>query len=130
VIVIDTSAIIAILKNEPERRSFNKIIEGSDSCLMSIVSFVESSIVIENRYGDEGLSDFDRFIASAQIQIVPVDLEQAHIARAAFRQYGKRRHPAGLNFGDCFSYALAKAKHLPLLFKGRDFPKTDIQVAP
>jgi ribonuclease VapC len=127
--IIDTSALIAVLTDEPERRSFNRAIENADSCLMSTASFVESSIVIENSRGYDGLRDFDLFVTSAGIELVPVDEEQARIARKAFRQYGKGHHTAGLNFGDCFSYALAKVTGLPLLYKGGDFSLTDIDSA-
>jgi ribonuclease VapC len=125
--IIDTSAIIAILNDEPERRSFNEAIEKSDVCLLSTAGFVEASIVIENSRGYEGLRDFDLWMAAARIELAPVDADQAQIARRAFRQFGKGRHPAALNFGDCFSYALATASGFPLLFKGEDFKKTDIQ---
>ncbi len=127
--VIDTSAILAILRDEPERRAFNEAIEAAESRLMSAASFVEASMVIETRRGYEGLRDFDLFMAKAGIEIAPVDADQAHIARQAFRDFGKGRHPAGLNFGDCFSYALARATGLPLLFKGNDFARTDIEPA-
>ena len=127
--IIDTSAIVAILNDEPERRAFNEAIERSDICLLSAASFLEASIVIENNRGYEGLRDFDLWMATAGIELAPVDADQAQIAREAFRQYGKGRHPAALNFGDCFSYALAKATGFPLLFKGEDFTKTDIQAA-
>jgi ribonuclease VapC len=127
--IIDTSAIIAILNDEPERRSFNEAIEKSDVCLLSTAGFVEASIVMENSRGYEGLRDFDLWMATAGIELAPVDADQAQIARQAFRQFGKGRHPAALNFGDCFSYALAKASGFPLLFKGEDFNKTDIQTA-
>jgi ribonuclease VapC len=127
--IIDSSAIIAILNDEPERRVFNEAIERSDACLISTASFVEASIVIDNNRGYDGLRDFDLLIMSAGIELVPVDADQAHIARQAYRQFGKGRHPAGLNFGDCSSYALAKATGLPLLFKGSDFAQTDIQTA-
>src|SRR5947209_4377808 len=110
--IIDTSAIVAILSDEPERPAFNEAIERAGSCSISAASFVEASIVIENRSGYNALRDFDLFMASAGIEIVPVDAEQAHVARQAFRLYGKGRHPAGLNFGDCFSYALAKTTGL------------------
>jgi ribonuclease VapC len=127
--IIDTSAIIAVLNDEPERRSFNEAIEKSDVCLLSTAGFVEASMVMENSRGYEGLRDFDLWMAAAGIELAPIDTDQAHIARQAFRQYGKGRHPAALNFGDCFSYALAKASGFPLLFKGEDFNKTDIQTA-
>ena len=124
--VIDTSALLAILQNEPERRMFNKAIEAADTRLISTASFVEVSIVIESRYGPDGIRDLDLFLSKAEIELVPVDSDQAFEARQAFRQYGKGRHTAGLNFGDCFSYALAKSLGEPLLFKGEDFSKTDL----
>ena len=108
--VIDTSAVLAVLQNEPERRAFNEVIEAAEQRSMSTATFVESSIVIESRYGADGLRDLDLFIAKADIELVPVDVEQADAARRAFSEYGRGRHPAGLNFGDCFSYALAKLR--------------------
>ena len=127
-IVIDTSAVVAILGDEPERRAFNEAIEQAERCLMSAGSFVEASMVMEGRRGYEGMRDFDLFVLKAGVEIVAVDLEQAKVARSAFRKFGKGRHAANLNFGDCFSYALAKANGIPLLFKGNDFSKTDIDV--
>jgi ribonuclease VapC len=127
--ILDTSAVIAILTDEPERRLFNEAIEKSSSCMMSVASFVETSVVISIRNGYDGLRDFDLLIAAAEVELVPVDVNQANIAREAFRKFGKGRHPANLNFGDCFSYALAKSAGLPLLFKGSDFSKTDIAPA-
>ena len=124
--VIDTSAVLAVLQNEPERRAFNEVIEAAEQRSMSTATFVESSIVIESRYGADGLRDLDLFIAKADIELVPVDVEQADAARRAFSEYGRGRHPAGLNFGDCFSYALAKVLRVPLLFKGDDFVRTDV----
>ena len=94
--VVDTSAILAILQREPERRSFIKAIESADSTRMSVASFVESSIVIEARYGAEGLRDLDRFLSHAGIELIPVDQEQGHQARSAFSRFGKGRHRAGL----------------------------------
>jgi len=128
-VIIDTSAIIAILSDEPERHSFNEAIEQADVRLMSTATFVEASMVIESCRGYDGLRDFDLLMATAAIELVAVDTEQAHIARQAFRQYGKRQHKAALNFGDCFAYALSKTTGLPLLFKGKDFSKTDIEPA-
>lgn len=124
--VIDTSALIAILQDESERRSFNEAIEAADGCVLSVVSFVEASMIIESRYGPDGTRALDLFIAKAKIGLVEVDADQAHVARGAFRDYGKGRHPAGLDFGDCFAYALAKTLDEPLLFKGRDFSLTDV----
>jgi ribonuclease VapC len=128
--VLDPSAVLAILQNEPERRMFNEAIETAETRAMSTASFVEGSIIIESRYGADGVRDLDLFIAKAEITLVPVDVEQAHLARQAFRQYGKGRHPAGLNFGDCFSYALSRSLAEPLLFKGGDFTQCDIECHP
>jgi len=126
--VVDTSALVAVLQDEPERRALNEAIEAAESCVMSTASFVETSMIIESRYGPDGTRSLDLFISKAQIKLVPVDADQAHIARDAFRHYGKGRHRAGLHFGDCFAYALAKALGEPLLFKGADFTMTDIPV--
>lgn len=123
--VIDTSAFIAILTGEPERATFIESIEDADSRLVSAATFVEISIVIESRYGAEGLRDLDLFLTTAGAGIVPVDIEQAQVARRAFSRFGKGRHRASLNFGDCFSYALAATRAEPLLFKGDDFIHTD-----
>ena len=124
--VIDTSALIAILQDEPERRVFNEAIEAAERRVLSVASFVEASMIVEARYGPDGVRDLDLFIAKAGIELVAVDTDQAHVARTAFRLYGKRRHPAGLNFGDCFAYALARTLDEPLLFKGTDFSLTDV----
>lgn len=124
--VIDTSALLAILQDEPERRTFTEAIEAAETRSISAATFVETSIVIEARYGAEGLQDLDALIATAAIALVAVDAEQAQIARTAFSRFGKGRHQAGLNYGDCFSYALAKALGEPLLYKGSDFSHTDL----
>jgi ribonuclease VapC len=128
--VIDTSALLAILQNEPERRIFNEAIEAAETRLLSASSFVESSMIVESRYGADGIRDLDLFIAKAQLELVAVDVEQAHIARQAFREFGKGRHPAGLNFGDCFSYALARSHTESLLYKGADLGRCDIESHP
>lgn len=127
--VVDTSALLAILRDEPERRGFNEAIETADGCRMSTATFVEASIVVDARYGAEGLRAFDRLIEIAGVEIVPVDLPQARAARDAWQRFGKGRHVAGLNYGDCFSYALAAVLREPLLFKGDDFARTDIRPA-
>jgi len=126
--VIDTSALTAILQDEPERRVFNEAIEAAETCAMSTASFLETSMIIESRYGPDGTRDLDLFISKARITFASVDADQAYVARDAFRRYGKGRHPASLNFGDCFAYALAKMLDEPLLFKGNDFALTDIAV--
>lgn len=125
--VVDTSALLAILCDEPERRPFNEAVEAAESVALSAASFLETSIVIEARFGAEGIRDLDHFLSLAGVEIREVDAEQAYVARRAFTEFGKGRHPAGLNFGDCFSYALAKVRGERLLFKGNDFPKTDIE---
>ncbi len=125
--VVDTSALLAILQDEPERRRFNEALESADSRLMSVATFVETSIVIESRYGAEGLRDLDLLPERAGLELVPVDVEQARAARAAYSRFGKGRHKAALNFGDCFSYALARVLGEPLLFKGGDFSQTDLK---
>jgi ribonuclease VapC len=128
--VIDTSAILAILQDEPERRRFSEALESSDIRSLSAASFVETSMIVESRYGSDGVRDLDLLLSKAAIILEPVDAEQAHLARQGFRQYGKGRHPAGLNFGDCFSYALARFAAEPLLFKGKDFSLTDVECHP
>ena len=124
--VIDTSALLAILLGEPEGQDFLEAIESEPTRLMSAASFLEASIVLLQRFGDDGLRDLDLYIFEAGIEIYSIDSDQARLAREAYYQFGKSRHPAGLNFGDCFSYALAKLLDQPLLFKGNDFSKTDI----
>lgn len=124
--VLDTSVLLAILFDEPERRVFTEAIEAAEVRLFSAASFVETSMILESRHGAEGVRSLDRLLAAANVEIVAVDLEQAQAAREAFRQFGKGRHPAGLTFGDCFPYALAKCRAEPLLFKGGDFLKTDV----
>jgi ribonuclease VapC len=127
--VIDTSAILAILQDEPERRAFNEAIEAADTRSMSVATFVELSIVLEARAGANGVRDLDLFIERAGIELVAVDEEQARTARRAFTRYGKGRHKAGLNFGDGFSYALASVLGESLLYKGDDFRSTDLAAA-
>ena len=127
--VIDSSALAAILLAEPERRPFIEAIETADARLLSVANWLEISIVIEARYGAEGTRDLQRFIEYAGIEIIPVDLEQGRLARDAWVRFGKGRHRADLNYGDCFAYALAKQRGRALLFKGDDFSHTDIAAA-
>lgn len=124
--VIDTSALVAILTGEPERAQFIAALEAADRRCLSAGTFIETSIVIDARYGAEGLRDLDLFLAAAGAEIVPVDSDQAVVARRAYSRFGKGRHQAALNFGDCFAYALAMTRAEPLLFKGKDFIHTDI----
>ncbi len=127
--VIDSSVLLAILQEEPESTRFIEALASAGSRRMSVASFVEVSIVIESRFGGEGIRDLDLFIDRAGIELAAVDLEQAKLARYGFSRYGKGRHQAGLNYGDCFSYALARVRSEPLLFKGDDFKHTDVAVA-
>ena len=127
--VIDTSALLAILLDEDERRAYNEAIEEAASRVLSVATFVETSIVIESRFGSDGLRDLDLFIDRAGIEIAEVDVEQGRLARRAYSLFGKGRHAAGLNYGDCFAYALAVARGESLLYKGEDFAQTDVPPA-
>ena len=124
--VIDSSALLAILLEEDDLEIYLRAMENDEAKYMSVESFVESSIVIEKRRGSDGLVVLDQFIEKTAIELVPVDVVQAHAARSAYRIYGKGRHSAKLNFGDCFTYALAITLIEPLLFKGNDFSRTDV----
>lgn len=127
--IIDTSAIVAIFFNEPDARSYTERIADDPVRLISAATFVEAAMVIEARLGEAGGAEFDLWLHKADIEIVAIDAELADQARRAWRQYGKGRHPAALNYGDCFSYALAARTGEPLLFKGHDFSQTNIQAA-
>jgi ribonuclease VapC len=127
--IIDTSAIIAVLFNEDDAKVYAQLISQSDSRRMSAATFVETAIVVETQTKTSGSRQLDAFLRKADIAIEPVTEQHAHIARQAFIDFGKGRHPAGLNYGDCFSYALAKATGEPLLYKGKDFSKTDLVAA-
>jgi len=124
--IIDTSALVAILYREPEAEEFVRLVHDADVCRLSVASHIELAIVVESQLGPEGARQAEAFIRRAGIVLEPVTLQQDELARQAFIDFGKGRHPAGLNFGDCFAYALAKATGEPLLFKGADFARTDI----
>ena len=124
--VIDTSALIALLGMEPEAALFAAAIEDDPTRLVSAATVVEAGLVVESRYGEAGGRELDLLIARAGMSVEPVTAQQADVAREAWRRFGKGRHPAGLNFGDCFSYALARVSGEPLLFKGEDFRQTDV----
>ena len=128
-IIVDSSALIAILLSEPESENFFNIISSSDEVLISSATLVEASVVMESRNGIGGTQNLDALITQLKLEIVSFTPEQAEIARKAFRTYGKGRHPAGLNICDCYAYALAKYYDSPLLFKGSDFSQTDIKIA-
>ncbi len=128
-IVVDSSALIAILRREPEADDFLHIIAETEACLLSSISLLETSMVLAGRNGDAtSWTEFDALIAQAGMQVVAQDTGLAKAAREAFLCYGKGRHPAGLNIGDCASYALAKTRNLPLLSKGDEFPRTDLRM--
>lgn len=127
--VINSSAIVAIFFHEHDARTFSERIAEDPVRLISAATVVEAAMVIEARFGEAGGAEFDLWLHKADVEIVAVTADHADQARRAWRRYGKGRHPAGLNFGDCFSYALAVLTREPLLFKGDDFPKTDIQAA-
>jgi len=127
--VIDTSALIAILFGEPEALSFTRAIAHESRKLISAFNALETGIVVEARKGEAGGRELDLLLHRAQIEIVAMNADQAELARTAWRKYGKGNHPAGLNIGDCCAYALAKYSVEPLLFKGDDFSQTDIRTA-
>ncbi len=130
VLGVDTSAVVALLKNEPGWETLATRLHTASSRVLSVANWVELSLVVAGRHGDATTLDFlDRFLQAAAIELHPVDPPQARIAREAFLRFGKGRHPAGLNFGDCFSYALARTLDAPLLFVGHDFSQTDVRVA-
>ena len=127
--ILDTSALIAIFFGEPDGDFYIRMIHDADRCRISAANFVELSMVIEAQLGPEALRQCDMFFRRAGIVIETVTVEQAHLARQGFLDFGKGRHSAGLNSGDCFAYALTKATDEPLLYKGKDFSKTDIRAA-
>jgi len=127
--VVDSSVLIAILGGEPEEPAFRNAIRTAPNRLLGAPTRVEASLVALGRRGEPGLEQMQALIERLELEVVPLSDDQAKLAIEAFRRFGKGRHPAGLNYGDCFSYALAKATGEPLLFKGDDFSQTDIKRA-
>jgi ribonuclease VapC len=127
--VVDTSALVAIFLLEPEAEQFAQRIVEAPSAAISVANLLEAGIILDSRIGHEDSSELDEFIANVGLEVEPVTVAQVRIARYAYRTYGRGNHPAGLNFGDCFAYALAKITGLPLLFKGDDFAQTDVTPA-
>lgn len=127
--VLDSSAVLTILQNEPPAGRLIAALETAGSGWISAASLVESAIVMQVRYGDPGEREVDVLLQQAGVDVVPVMADHAEVARSAYRRFGKGRHPAGLNFGDCFSYALSVLLGEPLLFVGDDFGRTDVLVA-
>lgn len=127
--IIDTSALVAILLGEPEAEAFARAIARDPHRAVSTFTVLETGIVIEAKKGDHGGRELDMLLHQAGIEIVPLTAEQVEVARIAWRKFGKGRHAAGLNIGDCCSYALSKCSGEPLLFKGDDFSQTDVEAA-
>jgi len=124
--VLDTSALLALLLDEPEADDFRIAVEEDTTRLVSAANLLETALVIEARKGEPGGRELDALIQKADVVVVPVDAGHVSEARRAYRRFGRGRHAAGLNFGDVFAYALARSAGEPLLFKGDDFTKTDI----
>jgi ribonuclease VapC len=127
--VIDTSVVVALLTDEWEAPLFEGALEADPVRLMSAASLLEAALVVEARLGEAGGRELDLLLHAASVDVVAVTREQAELGRRAWRRYGKGRHPAALNYGDCFAYALAKLTGEPLLFKGEDFARTDVRPA-
>jgi ribonuclease VapC len=127
-VIVDSSALIAILRNEPDAPTYTAAIEAARDCRISAATYVETATVIDSVRDPVASRRFDELIEEAGLVVEPVTEAQAKIARAAYRDFGKGSgHPAQLNFGDCFAYALAKSMNKPLLFKGNDFSHTDVK---
>ena len=127
--IIDSSALIAILFNEREAVGFAQAMAGAETRAISAATVLEATIVSEGRGGTAQEGRVDQLLREARAEIVPVTADQARIAQEGWRRFGKGRHPAALNFGDCFAYALARERNQPLLFKGNDFTQTDVKAA-
>ena len=127
--IVDTSAILAILLGEPDAERYEDAIAAAWPRRMSAVALLEAAMVVESRGGARAGDELDALLERAEIELMPVTSGHANAARRAWRRYGKGNHPAGLNFGDCLVYALAEATGEPLLYKGRDFARTDVEAA-
>lgn len=127
--IVDTSAILAILLGEPDAERYEDAIAAAWPRRMSVVALLEAAMVVESRGGARAGDELDALLERAEIELAPVTSGHAIAARRAWRRYGKGNHPAGLNFGDCLVYALAEATGEPLLYKGRDFARTDVEAA-
>ena len=127
--ILDTSALLAVLLDEADADHFERVIALAPVCRMSVANYLEAIMVIEGRLGEAGGRELDNYLEEAEVELVSVTPEQVQAARLTWRRYGKGNHPAGLNFGDCFAYALAEVSEEPLLFKGEDFALTDVKQA-
>jgi ribonuclease VapC len=128
-VIIDSSAVMAIVLQEPDGRKYLKAILDESPRRMSVASWFEATMVVDRRGNAVAANLFEGFMQDARIELMPVSVSQAMIARTAWRTFGRGTHPAKLNYGDCFAYALAKETREPLLFKGNDFAQTDIEPA-
>ena len=126
--IVDTSAVLAVLFREPDAERYARAILTASPCRMSVASLLEASLVIGGR-GHATDAELDAFVEEAEVELMPVTREQVESARLAWRRFGKGNHEAALNFGDCFAYALARTTGEPLLFKGDDFKRTDVEAA-
>ncbi len=127
--IVDTSAVLAILFGEVDARRYAGALASAPHCRMSAANYLEAAIVLEGRQTTEAGYALDLVVGRTPIELVPVSVAHAQVARRAWRRFGKGNHPAGLNFGDCFAYALAESTGEPLLFKGGDFALTDVEAA-
>ena len=125
--ILDTSALLAVLFDEPDADRYERATASATTCRMSVANYLEAIMVVESRMGVDGGRQLDDLVETAGIELEPVTIEQAQAARQAWRRFGKGSHPAGLNFGDCFAYALSEITGEPLLYKGNDFALTDVE---
>lgn len=127
-VVLDTSAVMAVLLGEPDAEAYAAVMEAeAGALLMCAATRVELGIVVEARFGDSAATDVEELLSAVAVEVVPLDADRARVALAAWRRFGKGRHPAGLNLGDCYSYSLASVTGGRLLYKGRDFDQTDVR---
>jgi ribonuclease VapC len=127
--IVDSSAVLAIVLQEPDGRRYLRAVLDATPRRMSVSNWLEATMVVDRRGNDLAITRFEDFMQTAEIELMPVSISQATIARRAWRMFGRGSHPARLNYGDCFAYALAKETREPLLFKGNDFAQTDIEPA-
>jgi ribonuclease VapC len=127
--IVDSSAVLAIVLQEPDGRRYLRAVLDATPRRMSVSNWLEATMVVDRRGNDLAITRFEDFMQTAEIELMPVSISQATIARRAWRVFGRGSHPARLNYGDCFAYALAKETREPLLFKGNDFAQTDIEPA-
>ena len=127
--ILDTSALLAILFDETDAAIYEHTINDAMTCRISVANYLEAILAIESRMGEEGGRELDNYLEAAEIELESVTPEQVQVARLAWRRFGKGNHPSGLNYGDCFAYALAEVTGEPLLYKGEDFALTDAEPA-